>query len=149
MCASPRYSSISFQFAEVETCPICPSISLSPPSIHKKENSKNLRLRPIHRIKSLIQKQSHRPTGINPSRTIRIQRRIIPQQRQDVNNDEPKPRERDQVRRHTHGEAFYDEVRIERFQHIAGEQRVVDAGVFILAEIGECFLSYIDHFCGW
>lgn len=38
----------------------------------EKEGEKNSRLRPINSIKSLVQKQTHSPSPIDPSRTILI-----------------------------------------------------------------------------
>lgn len=93
----------------------------------KTKDLKNSRLRPINSIKSLIQKQPHGPRRIHPRRTILIQRRVIPQQRQQINHHEHEPRQRDQVRRHRHGEAFYRDVAVEGFEHVAGEKGVVDA----------------------
>lgn len=106
------------------------------------------RLTAIHRIKSLIHEQSNRPTSIYPRRTIRVQRRIIPQQRQDINNDETKSQQGDQVRRHPHRKTFYDEVRVEWFEDVAGQQGVVDSAVFVFFEVGELLLTDVDHLDG-
>ena len=41
-------------------------------------------LRPIHRIERLIQEQANRPASIHPRRAVLIERRRIPQQRDEV-----------------------------------------------------------------
>ena len=43
-----------------------------------------IRLRPIHGIKGLVQKQPDGPAGIHPGGTIHVQVRVIPQHRQEV-----------------------------------------------------------------
>ena len=48
----------------------------------------HLRLSAIDGIKRLIQKQTHRPTGVDPCWTILIQRRVIPEQRQEIDDHE-------------------------------------------------------------
>lgn len=48
----------------------------------------DIRLHPIHSIKSLIQKQPNRPTKIYPRRTIPIQGRSIIKHRQEIDNHE-------------------------------------------------------------
>lgn len=54
----------------------------------KKEKSVDIRLHPIHGIKRLIQKQSHRPTDVDPRRTIPVQRGIVIQHGQEIDDHE-------------------------------------------------------------
>lgn len=108
-----------------------------------------IRLTTIHSIKSLIQEQANAPTEIDPRRTILIQRRVIPQQRQEISNDEKEARQGNQIRRHPHGKALDNDIGVEGFEHIAGEQRVVYSGVLVLLEVGQLLLSDVYHFCDW
>lgn len=53
----------------------------------------NIRLHAIYSIKSLVKKQTQRATGIHPRRTVLVQRRVIPQHREEINYHEEKARE--------------------------------------------------------
>lgn len=120
-------------------------ISLQSSSYLCNKHEANLRLTSIHRIKSLIHEQSHCPARIHPRRTICIQCRTIPQQRQDIDDYEAESQQSDQVGCHPHGKTFYDKVRVEGFEDVARKEGVVDAIVFVLFEIGEFLLSDVDH----
>ena len=92
------------------------------------------RLRPIHSIESLIQKQSYSPRSVHPSRHILVERRVVPKERQEIQDDEAEAGERDGVGRHGHGEAFYGDVVVEGLEDVFRDEGVVDAGVFVLFE---------------
>lgn len=76
-----------------------------------------------------------------------IQRRIIPQQRQNVHNHKAESSQSNHVWRHPHGKALDHHVGIERFENIATEQRMVDAAVFVFLEAWEFVLAHVDHDC--
>ena len=103
------------------------------------------RLRPINRIKRLIQKQSNCPTRIHPRRHILIKRGIIPKQGQEVEDDEGEAGKGDGIGCHGHGEAFYDDVVVEGLEDVFGGEGVVDAGVLVAVEAFEVFLADVDH----
>lgn len=74
-----------------------------------------------------------------------IERRVIPQQSQDVDNNETETRKGNQIRRHAHGETFDHKIRIEWLENISGEQRMVDARIFVFLQARKSLLSYIYH----
>ena len=82
------------------------------------------------------------------SRTL-IQRRIIPQQRQNIDHHETKAGQSDEVGCHRHGKALDHDVCIERLEDIARQERVVNAAVFVFLEARKLFLANIDHVGGW
>jgi hypothetical protein len=47
--------------------------------------------------------------------------------------------------RHRHWETFYHDICVEWLQDILGHERVVDSGVFILAQLGQIALPDVDH----
>jgi len=120
-----------------------------PHSRSQEGNLRNVRLTAIYCIESLIQEQPNSPTDINPRRTILIERRVIPEQRQQINNHKAEPAERDQVGRHAHRETLDDHICIERFQDVARQQRVVDTGVLVLFQVRQVLLADVDHFEDW
>lgn len=91
-------------------------------------HGRHIRLRPVHRVKGLVEKQAGSPAVVYPRRAVLVEGRIVPQQGEEVGDDEHEPRERDQVRRHRYGEALDDHIGVERLQDVLGEQRVVDLG---------------------
>lgn len=103
------------------------------------------RLRSINCIKCLVQEQPQGPRSINPRWAILVQRWIIPQQCQDVDNYKAKASQGDEVWCHPHRETFYNDICIERFQNIAGEIGVVDTAVFVFLQTGKLVLTNIDH----
>ena len=103
-------------------------------------------LRPIHSIKSLIQKEPNGPRSVHPSWHILIERRVVPEEGQEIHDDEAEAGERDGIRCHGHGEAFYDDVVVEGFEDVFRDEGVVDAGVFVLFEAFEALCPYVDHF---
>jgi hypothetical protein len=85
-----------------------------------------VRLRAIHGIKGLVEKQTSSPAVVDPRRAILVQRRIVPEQSQEVGNDEHETRQGNQVGSHGHGEALDDDIGIEGLEDVFGYQRVVD-----------------------
>lgn len=51
-----------------------------------KQHSQHIRLHSIHGIKGLIQKQTHRATEVDPRRAIPVQRGIIIQHSQEIDD---------------------------------------------------------------
>lgn len=49
--------------------------------------------------------------------------------------------------RHRQRETFYHEICVERLQDVLGHERVVDAGVFVLMQLGQIALPDVNH-CG-
>lgn len=107
----------------------------------------DIRLRAINSIESLVQEQANRPTGINPRRTILIQGRIVPKQRQDVDHDEGEADQGDHVRGHPHGKTFYDKVGIEGLEDITRQERMVNTLVLVFLQVRKLFLSHVNHDC--
>jgi len=54
-------------------------------------------LRSIYGIEGLIEEQTSRPRQVHPGRTVDVQRRIIPEHRNEIDDDEAEPSERDLV----------------------------------------------------
>lgn len=81
----------------------------------------DLRLASVNSVKCLIQEQSNGPRIIHPRGAILVQSGSIPQQSQEVCDNETKARQSDQVWCHAHGKALDDEICIEGLQHIFGE----------------------------
>lgn len=105
----------------------------------------DLRLASVNRVECLIQEQSKGPRIVHPRGAILVQSGSIPQQSQEVCDNETKARQSDQVWGHAHGEALDDEVCIEGLQNIFGEQGMVNAGVLVLAERGKLLLPDVNH----
>lgn len=112
------------------------------------EEGLHSRLRPVNRVKCLVQEQSHGPTGINPRRTILIQARIVPQQRQEIHDHKRESRQRDEVGRHPHGEALDGDIGVEGLEDVARGQRSIYAAIFVLLEVRQLVLSHVDHSAG-
>lgn len=106
---------------------------------------KHLRLSAIDRIKGLIEKETDGPAVVDPRRAVLVQRRVVPQQRQEVGDHEHEPRERDEVRRHRPREEADDNIGVEGLEDVLGRQRSVDRRVLVLLEIRQVFLPHVDH----
>lgn len=50
--------------------------------------SVNIRMHAVYSIEGLVQKQANGATGIDPGRTIRIQVRVVPHNREEINYHE-------------------------------------------------------------
>lgn len=63
--------------------------------MHTISSNGSLRLCAINGVEGLIKKESNSPGCINPARHVLIQRRIVPQERQQVQNHEAEARKGD------------------------------------------------------
>ena len=77
-----------------------PALPRSPPASTSTRRSKhvalgNPRLRSVHGVEGLVQEQADRPARVHPPRAVLVQRRRVPQQRQEVYDDEDEARQRD------------------------------------------------------
>ena len=105
----------------------------------------NVRLRSIHGIKSLVQEQPDSPAVVDPARAVLVECWSVPQQGQEVDDDEHESGEGDHVGRHAEREALDDHMRVEGLQNVFGHQRPVHPGVLVLLEGREVPLPYVNH----
>ncbi len=109
---------------------------------------RNIRLRAVDGIKCLVYEQTSSPSIVDPWRAILVESGIVPEQGEEVGDDEHEPGQGDQVRGHPHGKALDDDIGVEGLENIFRRQRVVDAAVFVLLEVRQIFLPYVHHFEG-
>lgn len=77
-----------------------------------------------------------------------IQSRVVPQEGEEVGDDEAEAAQGDQVGSHAHGEALDDYIGVEWLEDILGNERVVDCRILVLLQVRQVFLSYVDHLGG-
>lgn len=102
-------------------------------------------MRSINGVKGLVQEQADGPRIVDPRRAIGIQARVIPQQGQEVGDDEGEAGEGDEVRGHPYREALDDDVGVEGLEDVFGEQGAIDARVLVVFERRELALADVDH----
>lgn len=78
------------------------------------------RLGAIHGIKGLVQEQSNGPAVVDPAGTVLVEAWIVPQQRQEVDDDKREAGESDGIGRHRHGKTLDDHIGIEGLQDVFG-----------------------------
>ena len=108
-------------------------------------SSHNLRLRAIHSVESLVQKQPNRPTIVHPRRTILVERGVIPEQSQNVGHHKREAYESNHVWGHAHGETSNDNLGVEGLEDVLRKQGPVDAGILVLLEPWKLMLPDVDH----
>lgn len=111
----------------------------------EKQWLRDIRLGAIDGIKGLVNEQAGGPCVVDPRRTILVERRVVPEQGEEVGDDEHEARQGDQVWGHPHGEALDDDMGVEGFEDILGCQRMVDAAVFVVPEVWQELLPHVDH----
>lgn len=62
---------------------------------HLQVPDSNIRLSPVHSIESLVQKESNCPSRIDPSGHILVEGRVVPEQCEEVQDDEAEARKCD------------------------------------------------------
>lgn len=103
------------------------------------------RLSAIDSIESLVEEESDSPTEVDPRRTVLVESWIVPQQSQNVDDNEREPRQRDQIGRHAHRKQFDDHIVVKWLEDVLGSQRPIDSGILVLLQRRKLIVSEIDH----
>ena len=118
----------------------------SRPSCGEAESVKgDIRLGAVNGVECLIEEEANGPGVVHPWWAVLVKRRVIPEQRQQVGDDEGETGKSDEVWRHALREALDDDIVIEGLEDVLGRQRTIDAGVFVLLEVWQLLLPYVDH----
>lgn len=105
----------------------------------------DVRLGAVNGVECLVEEETDGPAEVDPWWAVLVERRIVPEQGQQVGDDKGEARQGDEVWRHALGEALDDDIVVEGLEDVLGRQRVVDAGIPVLLEVWQLFLPYVDH----
>lgn len=103
------------------------------------------RLRAIDGVKGLVEEEADGPGIVDPRRAVLVQGGVVPEEGEEVEDDEHEAAQGDQVRGHGHGEALDDHIGVEGLQDVLGRERVIDARVLVLFEVGQILFPHVNH----
>lgn len=106
---------------------------------------KDSRLSTINGVKCLVEQQTNGPAVVDPAWAVLIQGGVVPQHGQEVEDDERKARQRNEVRRHVHREAVDDKVGVEGLENVFRHQGPVHGRVLVLLQGREVVLPHVHH----
>lgn len=96
-------------------------------------------------IESLVQEQAEGPAVIDPAGAILVEGGVVPQQGEEVDDDEHEAREGDEVGRHAHRKALDDHICVKGLEDVFRGEGPIDARVLVFAERGEIPLTDVHH----
>lgn len=103
------------------------------------------RLGAVDSIESLVEEEADGPAVVDPRRAVLIESRVVPQERQDIENDEQEACQCNQIGCHAHWKQLDNEIVVKRLKDVFGCQRPVNGGVLVLLQRRKLTLSEINH----
>ena len=89
------------------------------------------RLGAVYRVEGLVEEEAQSPGCVDPGWHVLVEGRVVPEEGEEVDDDEAEAGEGDGIGRHGEGEAADYYIVVEGLEDVPGDEGVVDAGVFV------------------